>query len=76
MVTPHPTPPAPQRRAMWALPLLATTPGVLLLLIAQFGIEGEQQLTVGVAGLWLTVIGAAVGVVLLARRIRRDRTGR
>jgi cobalamin synthase len=59
VTTPHPTQRTPGRSAVLAFPLVGALPGLMLVLIAQIAIEGEQQLTVGVAG-----IGAVAGAVV------------
>lgn len=41
--------------------LLGSLPGVAMVLVAQYLIEGEMQLTVGAPGLLLAGFGAAVG---------------
>ncbi|MDQ3938412.1 MAG: hypothetical protein M3253_07000 [Chloroflexota bacterium] len=55
---------------------LGLVPGLLLVLIAQFVITGEAQLTVGTAGLWLAAAGGGTGLLIAYRRSRRDRQGR
>jgi hypothetical protein len=76
VTTPHPTQRTPGRSAVLAFPLVGALPGLMLVLIAQIAIEGEQQLTVGVAGMWLAGIGAVAGAVVAGRRIWRARTNR
>jgi hypothetical protein len=76
VTTPHPNEHTTDRRAILAFPLLGALPGLMLVLIAQFAIEGEQQLTVGVAGMWFAAVGAVAGMVIAGRRIWRDRTNR
>ena len=44
--------------------LLGVVPGVVLLLLATFVIEGEVQLTVGAAGVALAFGGAIAGFVV------------
>jgi hypothetical protein len=56
--------------------LLGALPGVLLVLVAQFLVNGEPQLTVGVAGMWLAAAGALAGVIVALRRTRKQRQGR
>lgn len=51
--------------------LLGALPGFVLILIAEYAIEGEVQLTVGVGGIWLAVAGALVGLILGLRGQRR-----
>ena len=51
--------------------VLGALPGLVLVLVAQYLVEGEVQLTVGVAGIWLAVAGGVVGLVLALRRRRR-----
>jgi hypothetical protein len=48
--------------------VLGALPGLVLVLVAQYLVEGEVQLTVGVAGIWLAVVGGVVGLVLALRR--------
>lgn len=55
--------------------LLGALPGVLLVLVAQFLVNGEPQLTVGVAGMWLAAAGALAGVIVALRRTRKQRQG-
>ncbi len=40
------------------------TPGVILVLLTEFVIHGEIQLTVGALGVLLAVVGAIAGLVL------------
>jgi hypothetical protein len=56
--------------------LLGALPGVLLILVAPFLVNGEPQLTVGVAGMWLAAAGALAGVIVALRRTRKQRHGR
>lgn len=51
--------------------LIGATPGVLLVLLAQFVIEGEMQLTVGAPGIILAPVGAVVGLIVGIVRARR-----
>jgi hypothetical protein len=55
--------------------VLGALPGLLLVLVAQFGIEGEMQLTIGVWGIWLAVAGALIGLVIGLRRQGGRRIG-
>ena len=49
--------------------IIGVTPGLILVLLAQFVIEGEWQLTVGASGVLLGGAGALAGFVLgLSRR--------
>jgi hypothetical protein len=41
--------------------VIGATPGVILVLLAQFVIKGELQLTVGAPGILLAVAGAIAG---------------
>jgi hypothetical protein len=41
--------------------LVGATPGILLVLLAQFVISGELQLTVGAPGIMIAVLGLVVG---------------
>lgn len=56
--------------------LIGAAPGVLLVLLAEFVVDGEMQLTVGAPGLLLTAIGAVVGLIVGSQRARGDRIGR
>lgn len=57
--------------------LIGAAPGLVLVLLAQFVISGEMQLTVGAPGMLLAVAGGAAGLVLGLRRARRaDRPSR
>jgi hypothetical protein len=56
--------------------IIGVTPGLILVLLAQFVIEGEWQLTVGAAGVLLGGGGAVVGFVLgLSRRTTKPVNG-
>jgi hypothetical protein len=57
------------RALLWML--LGAAPGLALVLIAQFAIQGEMQLTVGAPGLWLAVVGAVAGLIFALMRDRR-----
>jgi hypothetical protein len=46
-------------------------PGLILVFLAQFVIEGEMQLTVGAPGILLAIAGTLVGFVLGLRRAAR-----
>lgn len=48
--------------------LIGALPGVILVLVAQFIIDGEMQLTVGAPGFLLAFVGGAAGLVTGARR--------
>jgi len=48
--------------------LTGVLPGVILVLLAQFVIEGEWQLTIGAPGVLIAVLGAIVGAVIASRR--------
>lgn len=50
------------RAVRWAL--IGALPGVVLILIAQFLIQGEMQLSVGVPAIWIALAGAGVGFAL------------
>lgn len=56
--------------------LIGAAPGAILVLLAQYVIAGEMQLTVGAPGIVLAVIGAAAGLVLGGLRAWRQRAGR
>ena len=43
---------------------IGAMPGVVLVLLAQFVIKGEMQLTVGAPGIVLAVVGAVAGFVV------------
>ena len=43
---------------------IGAAPGVILVLLAQFVIKGELQLTIGAPGILLTVIGAIAGFLV------------
>lgn len=58
-----------RERGLWARAtralrgaVVGALPGVALVLIAQFAIDGEMQLTVGAPGLLLAVAGAVLGL--------------
>jgi VIT1/CCC1 family predicted Fe2+/Mn2+ transporter len=53
---------------------LGALPGAALLLVAQFLVHGERQLEVGVAGLWLAILGAVIGLTAGVLRRRRRPT--
>lgn len=50
---------------------IGAAPGALLVLLAEFVVDGEMQLTVGAPGLLLAAIGAAAGLFVGAFRARR-----
>lgn len=54
--------------------VIGATPGVVLVLLAQFVVTGEMQLTVGAPGLLLAVVGGVTGLVVGFVR-RPDRPG-
>lgn len=60
----------PVRLLLYAL--AGATPGLLMVLVAQFLIEAEMQLTVGAPGFVLAAIGAVVGFLLGLRWRRTD----
>lgn len=63
------------RRALVGM-LLGAGPGLLLVLLAEYVVAGEMQLTVGAPGLLLAVVGAVAGLVsgaLTATRRWSDR---
>lgn len=71
MTTPRGATPTPRRWTQLLAGLgLGALPGVLLVLVAQFAVTGEPQLTVGVAGMWLAVLGAVAGFVVALLRTR------
>ena len=51
--------------------IVGAIPGLILILLAQFVIEGEMQLTVGAPGILLAIAGALVGFVLGLRKAAR-----
>lgn len=51
---------------------IGAMPGVILVLLAQFVIEGEMQLTVGAPGILLAIAGGLAGLIIATvRAIRR-----
>lgn len=62
-------------RSVLAGMLIGATPGVLLVLLAEYVIDGEMQLTVGAPGIILAVIGAVAGLVVGGLRARRRNGG-
>jgi hypothetical protein len=71
MTTPRRVAPMPRRwKQLLAGLVLGVLPGVLLVLVAQFVVTGEPQLTVGVAGMWLAAVGAVAGFVVALLRTR------
>jgi hypothetical protein len=48
--------------------LVGAFPGLALVLVAEFVIEGEMQLTVGAPGLVLAAVGAVLGAAFGLRR--------
>ncbi|HEX2259617.1 MAG TPA: hypothetical protein VHJ40_07725 [Actinomycetota bacterium] len=51
--------------------IVGAIPGLILVLLAQFVIEGEMQLTVGAPGTLLAIAGALVGFTVGLRRAAR-----
>jgi hypothetical protein len=55
--------------------VIGAMPGIILVLLAQFVIEGEMQLTVGAPGFVIAALGAVagfiVGWILSARKAKR-----
>jgi hypothetical protein len=52
--------------------VIGAVPGLILVLLAQFVIKGEMQLTVGAPGILLAIAGAVIGFVVgLMWRSRR-----
>lgn len=49
-------------------------PGIILVLLAQFVIKGEMQLTVGAPGIIIGVLGAIIGFVVGWGRVRRPQS--
>ena len=80
MTTTHRTIPALTRLAdhpraiisLWVLAglVIGAAPGLILVLLAEFVIDGEMQLTVGAPGIILAVVGAVVGAVVAGLRAR------
>lgn len=62
---------------VWALTgmFIGAAPGALLVLLAEFVVDGEMQLTVGAPGLLLAAIGATAGLFVGALRARRGGAG-
>jgi hypothetical protein len=44
--------------------VIGAAPGLILVFLAEFVIEGEMQLTIGAPGILLAVAGAVIGFVL------------
>ena len=44
--------------------VIGAAPGLILVFLAEFVIEGEMQLTIGAPGLLLAAAGAVIGFVL------------
>lgn len=42
--------------------IVGAAPGVALVLVAQFAVDGEMQLTVGAPGILLAAVGAVLGL--------------
>lgn len=62
------------RGLLWAV--IGAIPGLILVLLAQFVIEGEMQLTVGAPGIMLAIVGALAGLILgLTRGARKPVDG-
>lgn len=51
--------------------LIGAVPGLILVLLAQFVIKGEMQLTVGAPGILLAIAGAIIGFVIGLTRSSR-----
>lgn len=51
--------------------VIGAIPGVILILLAEFVIEGEAQLSVGAPGIMLAAAGAVAGFVIGLRSGRR-----
>lgn len=83
MTTTHPMAATDRANRPWtklALSALAgmlagAAPGTMLVLLAEFVVDGEMQLTVGAPGLLLAAVGAAAGVVVGTVRARRGGAG-
>lgn len=71
MTTPHPPARPPSWLAVLGGLLLGALPGLVLVGIAQWVIDGEQQLTVGTGGMWLALLGGIAGAVGAVRRARK-----
>lgn len=54
--------------------LIGATPGAILVLLAQFVIEGEMQLTIGAPGMLLAVAGGVAGIIVATLRHKRHRS--
>jgi hypothetical protein len=52
--------------------VIGAVPGVILVLLAQFVIEGEMQLTVGAPGILLAAVGGIAGFAVGWRRTARE----
>ena len=50
---------------------IAAAPGLMLVLLATFVIQGEMELTVGAPGILIALAGAVTGVVYGLQRPRR-----
>jgi hypothetical protein len=48
--------------------VIGAVPGLILVLLAEYVIEGEMQLTVGAPGFLLAIAGAVAGLVVGLRR--------
>jgi hypothetical protein len=48
--------------------VVGALPGVILVLLAQFVINGEWQLTIGAPGILIAVFGAILGAFVGSRR--------
>jgi hypothetical protein len=44
--------------------MIGALPGVVLVLLAQYVIKGEMQLTIGAPGILLAVVGCVVGFLV------------
>jgi hypothetical protein len=48
--------------------VIGAAPGAAVVLVAQFVIKGEWQLTIGAPGMMLAVFGAIVGAVVMLNK--------
>jgi len=48
--------------------VIGAAPGAVVVLLAEFVIKGEWQLTIGAPGMMLAVIGAIVGAVVMLNK--------
>jgi hypothetical protein len=56
--------------------VIGAAPGLILVFLAEFVIEGEMQLTLGAPGILLAVAGAVIGFVLGLKRSAGKPAGR